>query len=194
MMFNEKLIKLRKAKGWSQEELGEFLNVTRQTISKWELGQTTPEMDKLIEISKIFDVSIDELTKGKTNIIKEKDKKIIWIVISIVLICGFVFGTYKIVKTNKKKQNEKEIIEITNNIVQHIDDTMDRTKEKIINNQNQTLEYSQNQYSEINEKQEKILDDMQEIQQEMIQNGSEQQKELLEKAQQKQQQMLQNIY
>ena len=61
MKFNEKLINLRKKAGLSQEELGYKLNVTRQTVSKWELGQTTPEMDKLIEISKIFNISVDEL-------------------------------------------------------------------------------------------------------------------------------------
>ena len=48
MKFNEKLIKLRKEQGLSQEELGEKLNVTRQTVSKWELGETTPEMSKLL--------------------------------------------------------------------------------------------------------------------------------------------------
>lgn len=61
MKFNEKLIELRKKEGLSQEELGYKLNVTRQTVSKWELGQTTPEMDKLIEMSKIFNISVDEL-------------------------------------------------------------------------------------------------------------------------------------
>lgn len=61
MKFNEKLMELRKQKGWSQEELGNRLNVTRQTISKWELAQTTPEMDKLVEISQLFDISLDEL-------------------------------------------------------------------------------------------------------------------------------------
>ena len=61
MKFNEKLIELRKQNNLSQEELGYKLNVTRQTVSKWELGQTTPEMDKLIEISKLFNISVDEL-------------------------------------------------------------------------------------------------------------------------------------
>ena len=46
MKFNEKLINLRKQKGLSQEELGYKLNVTRQTVSKWELGETTPEINK----------------------------------------------------------------------------------------------------------------------------------------------------
>lgn len=63
MKFNEKLIKLRKAAGLSQEELGNRLNVARQTVSKWELGETTPEMDKLEELSNIFEISIDELVK-----------------------------------------------------------------------------------------------------------------------------------
>lgn len=61
MNFNEKLIELRRLKGMSQEQLGNELNVTRQTVSKWELGLTTPEMNKLIEMSKLFDISIDEL-------------------------------------------------------------------------------------------------------------------------------------
>ena len=71
MKFNEKLIELRKKQGLSQEELGYKLNVTRQTVSKWELGETTPEMAKLVEMSKIFNVSVDELTNDseiKTNV------------------------------------------------------------------------------------------------------------------------------
>ena len=73
MKFNEKLINLRKKAGLTQEELGYKLNVTRQTVSKWELGQTTPEMDKLIEISKIFNISVDELI----NESETKNEKIV---------------------------------------------------------------------------------------------------------------------
>lgn len=78
LKFNEKLIKLRKAVGLSQEELGNKLNVARQTVSKWELGETTPEMDKLEELSNLFEVSIDELVKDSSvpNIItKEINRK-----------------------------------------------------------------------------------------------------------------------
>lgn len=64
MTFAEKLTELRRQKGWSQEELGEMLGVTRQTISKWELGSTTPEMEKLAAISEIFGISTDELIRG----------------------------------------------------------------------------------------------------------------------------------
>lgn len=65
MSFSDRLITLRKEKGWSQEEFGDKLNVTRQTVSKWELGQTTPEMNKLIEISRLFDTSIDLLVENE---------------------------------------------------------------------------------------------------------------------------------
>lgn len=61
MEFNEKLIELRKIRGLSQEGLGNIINVTRQTVSKWELGETTPEMSKLIELSEYFEISVDEL-------------------------------------------------------------------------------------------------------------------------------------
>lgn len=63
MKFNEKLITLRKSKKLSQEDLANELGVARQTISKWELGETTPEMDKLIKISEIFKISLDDLVK-----------------------------------------------------------------------------------------------------------------------------------
>ena len=66
MKFSEKLMELRKSRGWSQEQLGEQLGVTRQTVSKWELGDTTPEMEKLAAMSEIFGVTTDELIKGET--------------------------------------------------------------------------------------------------------------------------------
>jgi transcriptional regulator with XRE-family HTH domain len=59
--FGSRLMYLRKGKGLSQEELGNRTGVTRQTISKWELNQTTPEMDKLVVLSDIFGISLDEL-------------------------------------------------------------------------------------------------------------------------------------
>ena len=68
MKFNEKLIKLRKIKGMSQEELGYEINVTRQTISKWELGTTTPEMGSLKEISRVFNVNLDILTDDEKEL------------------------------------------------------------------------------------------------------------------------------
>lgn len=61
MNFAEHLTVLRKQRGWSQEDLGNRIGVTRQTVSKWEMGQSTPELEKLVELSRIFEMSIDRL-------------------------------------------------------------------------------------------------------------------------------------
>lgn len=63
MEFNEKLRKLRKEKGLSQEELADIIGVSRQALSKWESGTSYPEMEKLIALSGIFGVTIDSLVK-----------------------------------------------------------------------------------------------------------------------------------
>ena len=63
MKFNEKLQKLRKEKGISQEGLAELLDVSRQAISKWESGQSYPETEKMITLSEIFGVTLDSLIK-----------------------------------------------------------------------------------------------------------------------------------
>ncbi|MBQ8086113.1 MAG: helix-turn-helix transcriptional regulator [Lachnospiraceae bacterium] len=65
MEFNNKLYNLRKQKGLSQEELAGRLNVSRQTVSKWEVGESTPDMEKLAAISELFEVSLDELVLDK---------------------------------------------------------------------------------------------------------------------------------
>ena len=61
MAFQEKLIRNRKRLGFSQEQLGHLVGVSRQTVSKWELGETTPEMEKLIQLSRLFNCSRDQL-------------------------------------------------------------------------------------------------------------------------------------
>ena len=63
MNFNEKLIKLRKERGLSQEELGAAVGVSRQTISKWELAQSYPDFQKLVSLSDYFKISLDTLVK-----------------------------------------------------------------------------------------------------------------------------------
>jgi transcriptional regulator with XRE-family HTH domain len=65
MEFNNRLYQLRKQKGLSQEELASRLNVSRQTVSKWEVGDSTPDMEKLMAMSELFDVSLDQLVLGK---------------------------------------------------------------------------------------------------------------------------------
>lgn len=68
MNFAEKLLNLRTQYGYSQEALAEKLNVSRQAISKWELGTTLPETDKVITISEFFDVSTDYLLKDNIQL------------------------------------------------------------------------------------------------------------------------------
>ncbi len=65
MEFNNKLYELRKQKGFSQEELANRLNVSRQTVSKWEVGDSTPDMEKLVAMSDLFGISLDELVLNK---------------------------------------------------------------------------------------------------------------------------------
>ena len=63
MDFSEKLLTLRKSRNLTQEELAEQLDVSRQSVSKWESGQAVPELDKIVALSRIFDVTTDYLLK-----------------------------------------------------------------------------------------------------------------------------------
>lgn len=63
MDFSEKLLNLRKANNMTQEQLAEKLDVSRQSISKWESGQVTPDIEKIVAISAVFDVTTDYLLK-----------------------------------------------------------------------------------------------------------------------------------
>ena len=65
MTFGERLYQLRKQKYISQEELADIMNVSRQSISKWELDQTYPDIDNLIRLAEYFDVSVDFLVTGE---------------------------------------------------------------------------------------------------------------------------------
>ena len=63
MTFSDKLIALRRKAGWSQEELAERLNVSRQSVSKWEGAQSMPDIDKIVQLSSLFSVTTDYLLK-----------------------------------------------------------------------------------------------------------------------------------
>lgn len=71
MQFHEKLFKLRKKAGLTQAELAEELNVSRQAISKWEMGTATPDVTNMLALSKTFNVTMDYLAND--NIETEKD-------------------------------------------------------------------------------------------------------------------------
>ncbi len=102
MDFNNRLYQLRKQKGLSQEELANRLNVSRQTVSKWEVGDSTPEMEKLIAISDLFDISLDKLVMGK-----EDESQI-----SATTKSELVSVLNEKVLTQKNKKNAKSILKI----------------------------------------------------------------------------------
>lgn len=63
MRLSEKIMDLRKKSGWSQEELAEKLGISRQSVSKWETGESVPDLDKIIRMSELWNVSTDYLLK-----------------------------------------------------------------------------------------------------------------------------------
>lgn len=65
MIFADKLIELRKKSGWTQEDLAEQMNVSRQSVSKWESAQSIPDLEKILRLSKLFSVSTDYLLKDE---------------------------------------------------------------------------------------------------------------------------------
>lgn len=119
MKFYEKLIILRKKALLSQEELAEKLDVTRQTISKWELGQSKPDIDKLQMMSKLFEVDVNTLTnedisledkvetkEDKNNKKEDGDRKFILYILIIIFIASLAFLTYRIGTDIKTKKDE----------------------------------------------------------------------------------------
>ena len=76
MVLADKIIKLRKQKGWSQEELAEKVGVSRQAVSKWESAQATPDVEKILVLSELFEVSTDYLLKdGREEDISEAEER-----------------------------------------------------------------------------------------------------------------------
>ena len=75
MTIGERLLNLRKEKNLSQEELANVLDVSRQTISKWETDQTTPDFDKIVPLCEYFGITSDELLSGKKDIIEAKKEE-----------------------------------------------------------------------------------------------------------------------
>lgn len=99
MELGKNMNALRKEKGFSQEKLAEKVNVTRQTISNWELGETSPNPEQLILLSIALDKSIDELVgNDTTHSLKEKcggnTKSIKKVYTGLVFLCGTIAGIW----------------------------------------------------------------------------------------------------
>ncbi len=94
-MLGEKIINERKNHKLSQEELAEMVGVTRQTISNWELNETSPDLKQAQKLSDIFNISMDELI-GRKNVLLEKVDKTESnsnLIIKLIKILGITLGT-----------------------------------------------------------------------------------------------------
>jgi|SRR5690554_4181263 transcriptional regulator with XRE-family HTH domain len=103
MQVGERILKLRKENNISQEELGFKINVSRQTISKWENNETSPDLNNLKSLAKIFNVSTDYLINGNKQLVrKTKVQDYIVLIVGI----SFLFLTMIILIINPKGSNE----------------------------------------------------------------------------------------
>ena len=121
MEIGNKIMELRKKSGLSQEELAEKVGVARQTISKWELGETSPDLKQSKELSKIFKVSLDELTDNDIkDILVEKTSnteklaglilKLIKFLVVVLLLSPILLVTLKIIFKNIYKANSGRLM------------------------------------------------------------------------------------
>ncbi len=101
MEIGKRIMELRKKKGLSQEELSEQIGVARQTISKWELGETSPDLKQAKELSKIFNVSLDELVNNDIkNILIEKTsntEKLAGLILKLIKIMAVFIVVFPII-------------------------------------------------------------------------------------------------
>ena len=127
MEIGEKILELRKKMDLSQENLAELMGVARQTISKWELNETSPDLKDAKKLSKIFNVSLDEITNNDIkNVIVEKVLKeevllkriinilkimFLLIIITITILLFYVFckDYFSVEMTNGMQSIECEI-------------------------------------------------------------------------------------
>ena len=132
-MFSENLKAIRKAKGYTQEELAIKIHVVRQTVSKWEKGLSVPDADVLTKIADVLEVSVSELLGAeikeeinrnevaeqlaKVNeqlTIKNKRIKLIWKIIGIILILGLavnILGAVLFITIRTSVSSSGQVIE-----------------------------------------------------------------------------------
>lgn len=103
MKIAEKIQYLRKTSNMSQDKLAESLNVSRQAISKWESGQNYPDIENIKLLSKLFDISIDQLVHDDLGVEKQNKKPVsndlIYVLVGMVIgmALGVVSGNYMLV-------------------------------------------------------------------------------------------------
>ena len=124
MEIGKKIMDLRKKNGLSQEELAEKVGVARQTISKWELGETSPDLKQSKELSKIFNVSLDELTNNDIkDVLVEKTSnteklagiilKLIKFMVIFIIIAPILLIALRIIFKNIHERNSGRLMNVS---------------------------------------------------------------------------------
>jgi len=130
MEIGKKIMDLRKKNGLSQEELAEKVGVARQTISKWELGETSPDLKQAKELSNIFNVSLDELTNNDIkDILVEKTSnteklaglilKLIKFIAIFIIVLPILLITLRIIFKNINEKNSGRLMNVSINCTLH---------------------------------------------------------------------------
>lgn len=123
--FGDFIYHKRKEKGLTQEELGRKLGVTNKAVSKWEVGETMPDITMLEPLANALGVTIDELlTQKEVKVQEKKNKKIniIFIILLIVLFCAEILTLSMLLinKNNSTRKTETKIELTTNNIKDYL--------------------------------------------------------------------------
>lgn len=153
MKFEEKLIKLRQENSISQEELAEKLNVSKELIEEWELGKSKPNMDKIVEIASLFNLSTDELLNEMNSTIKqetassENDKKnnkttiiiVVSILALIIILCVAGFFACRAFFSLPNKIKEKAFNDL-DEIIEKGEEYQNKQNDKFNNTVNNMVE------------------------------------------------------
>ena len=130
MEIGKNIMNLRKKNGLTQEELAEKIGVARQTISKWELGETSPDLKQSKELSKVFNVSLDELTDNDIKeVLVEKTSnteklagltlKLIKFIVVFIIVVPILLIVLKIAIKNINEKNAGRLMSISVECVLH---------------------------------------------------------------------------
>ena len=132
MQLGKRIAELRKKKGMSQEEMSELFNVTRQTISSWENQRSFPDLESLIKISDVFNITLDKLLKEDKALVKEIDNKVkksnrfrnISICLAILVVLGLVISFIAVKKIDANNAHLDYSLSRNVEYEEHIEDTV----------------------------------------------------------------------
>lgn len=127
MTISEKIKEQRLKNNWTQEDLAQLLNVSRPAVSSWEVGRNYPDLETIIAMSDIFDISLDELLKGDKKVVEKisedttvrkiqskKIKSLIFLIVLLIII-GLVLGYKSIENVDISTSNQVKEVTILKN-------------------------------------------------------------------------------